>query len=133
MPPLASRRLEALVQTRKRKCSPAGRKEGQRWEMSGIPGSGKVTWETVPPDSGTWKIAELGVGVNRIVPFRLQAPPRAFVLSARATAGPPERDSLRSFPLAKKPMLAPSGDQKGHRPSSVPAMGWAVNPSTGRR
>ena len=52
-------------------------------------------------------------GANRIVPFGLQVPPRASRAGARRATAPPSDGVVARWLQVKKPILRPSGDQKG--------------------
>ena len=67
-----------------------------------------------------------------MTPLRLQLPPRPRGASASVSTGPPPASIFFSLPPAKNATDRLSGDQKGNVAPSVPASGWAVNPSSER-
>jgi hypothetical protein len=75
----------------------------------------------------------LGLGEKTITPSRFQVPPRATTPTSQSVrTGPPLASILFSLPSAKKPMLRPSGDQKGMLAPEVPASGFAVDEEISR-
>jgi len=68
----------------------------------------------------------LVVGVNRMTPSLLHAPPRPLLASQMVCGGPPSAPTLRNLPPAKNPISRLSGDQKGYMASSVPGKARAV-------
>jgi hypothetical protein len=66
--------------------------------------------------SSKWSVL-FPVAVGGILPVIF----RGFGASATVVTGPPAAGMVFSFPSEKKPMDAPSGDQKGKVAPSVPA------------
>src|ERR1700746_4001785 len=61
---------------------------------------------------------------------RFHVPPRALGASARIVTGPPEAETLRNLPAAKKAIALLSPDQNGAYAPSVPAILSAVSPAS---
>src|SRR5579863_10747670 len=65
-------------------------------------------------------------GVNTIIPAGLHAPPRPAGASQMICTGPPAAATVRILPLEKKPIMLPSGDQKGNVAPWVPGITAAL-------
>src|SRR5579871_6544168 len=96
-----------------KKCFPSGRNWGQRSLFSARDGSNFVAACGFPPPAETRNRASFVLGVKRMVPSLLQAPPRALTASQSGCGGPPSELIFLSLPAAKKPICRLSGDQKG--------------------
>src|SRR6516165_8207458 len=123
---------DEVCRPRYRKCTPSGRKQGQRCVVSPVEESSCVTGVGTPPFAETRNKGPVNAGANTITPWAFQVPPRPTGASQITCADPPAAGTFFSFPSAKKPTHLPSGDQKGRAPFSVPASSCAVSEFEGR-
>ena len=101
-------------------CSP--------WEASGAANSSGV-----PPEDGTRRSPELIVQAKTIDPSGSQVPPSVTGgTDAIVTGAPPAKESFFNSRDVKKPSHSPSGEKKGLKPPSVPAMTVASGRSSAR-
>src|SRR5574340_95827 len=101
-----------VASSKKRTWSPSGRNCGTRCEYS-VPLGILVSSLDVPPAAGTVNRPEYGAGEKTIVSSGAQEAPRPSAASQITCTVPPSEGTRFSLPPAKKPMFAPSGDQKG--------------------
>src|SRR4051812_32692799 len=93
------------------KCSPSGRKNGQRCASS--LGASRVSCRGVPPLASTRNSGASYSLQKMITPSRFHDAPQADGASQMICGGPPATAIRFSFPSAKKPTDLPSGDQNG--------------------
>src|SRR5208337_3703337 len=86
----------------------------------------------LPPEAETRRIGAPICGAKMMTSPGPQEAPRPFGASQIVTGGPPFASIRHSFPLAKKPMEFPSGDQKGKNAPLVPGSSTASNLSSER-
>src|SRR5687767_1874130 len=114
------------------KCSPSGRKSGNRWAVSLSDASRVVTGAGVPPLAATLCNGPAPSGAKTIVPFGLHVPPRGFGASHTTVILPPLTGTVLSFAPAKKPSCLLSGDQNGRCAPSAPSTRLGTSESVAR-
>src|SRR5580700_4964913 len=97
-----------------KKCSPSGKKTGQRCETF-LEGSNafSVTGARLLPSAFIFHIHPAAWGEKTITPLGLQLPPRPLVAVASVCGAPPESATFFNLPSAKNATKASSGDQNG--------------------
>src|SRR5215470_8331282 len=99
------------------RCSPSGRKVGNRWSAS--PGLNLVRTAGVPPDTGTVNKPAVRVP-NTMSPLLFHVPPRPCSTAHRSITEFPPTSTIFKALLVKNPICLPSGDQNGYDAPSVP-------------
>ena len=104
---------------------PSGRAIGQSCSTSPLAESGRVNWVSSPPATLTLeRPARAPVAPVMSSPFVLQSAPLSAPPSAMVTGALPSSRTFFSFPATSNATQAPSGENSGWLPSSVPGMGW---------
>src|SRR5439155_18318342 len=91
-----------------------------------------VTGVGLPPVADTFDSGPRMFAANTITPLSPQLAPRPSGASQSVCTEPPDAGIRLSFPLEKKAIDWPSGDQNGSCGSAVPASGCAVRASRDR-
>src|SRR5580704_9562760 len=97
-----------------KKCSPSGKKTGQRCETIFVASYAfSVSGPRLLPSAFIFHNQPAACGEKTITPLRLQLPPRPLVAVASAWGVPPETATFFNLPSAKNATYASSGDQNG--------------------